>query len=76
MPIGVREKNDKYVVYCCVNGKNTYVGSYEDKQEAFMAYKNFKEKYIKQVAQEEFDAGNITEECYNAMINYEVEIID
>lgn len=76
MPIGARKKNGKYIVYCCVNGENTYVGTYEDKQEASMAYKNFKEKYIKQVAQEEFDAGNITEKCYNAMINYEVEIID
>jgi hypothetical protein len=76
MPIGTREKNGRYIVYCCANGKNTYVGTYEDKQKAFIAYKNFKEKHIKQIAQEEFNVGNITEECYNAMINYEVDVID
>ena len=43
---------------------------------AFLAYKKAKESYIKQVAKEEYDKGNITKTCYEAMINYEVEITD
>lgn len=73
MPVGVRTKRDKYVVYCCVKGKNTYVGTYETKHKAFMVYKNFKEKHIKQVANEEFMRGNITKECYDAMMSYDVK---
>ena len=44
--------------------------------DAFGYYKNYKEKIIKQVAQTEYSSGNITKECYEAMINYEVEITD
>ena len=36
----------------------------------------YKEKVIKRVAQEEYDAGNITKRCYESMMNYEVEITD
>ena len=35
-----------------------------------------KENLIKQIAQIEFDKGNITKVCYDAMMKYEVEITD
>lgn len=51
--------------------------SYPTAEEAFyFGYKPSKEQYIKQVAQEEYDKGNITQRCYEAMMNYEVEITD
>ena len=31
---------------------------------------------IEEIAEQEFAKGNITEKCYNAMINYQVEITD
>lgn len=37
-------------------------------------YKEHKEKVIKRVANEEFANGNITEQCYNAMMNYEITL--
>ena len=40
------------------------------------AIKEYKEYIIKQVAQEEYAKGNITKQCYEAMMNYEVEIAD
>ena len=40
----------------------------------FLVYKNKKEFYIKQIAKEEYDNGNITKQCYDAMMKYEVEI--
>ena len=35
-----------------------------------------KENLIKQVAKEEYSKGNITKQCYEAMMKYEVEITD
>ena len=45
-------------------------------KEAFCYYKKCKENIIKQMAQEEYDKGNITKKCYDAMMNYQVEITD
>ena len=53
-----------------------FLGYYDTPEQAFLVYKKEKESYIKQVAQEEYDKGNITKQCYEAMMNYEVEITD
>lgn len=58
-----------------ITGKE-YYSLHRTPEEAFMAYKSYKESLIKQVAEQEYKAGNITNKCYNAMINYEVEITD
>ena len=34
------------------------------------------EAYTPYEAREEFDKGNIAKKCYNAMMNYQVEITD
>ncbi len=73
-PIGMTYKNKKYKVCCNVNGKSKHLGYYDTKEGAFQVYKNFKEKYIKEVANEYKD--KIPEKLYNAMITYEVEIDD
>lgn len=76
--IGVHEQKGKYLS-CCNNiftNKQEYLGSYNTPEEAFYVYKNYKENLIKQVAEIEYNKGNITERCYNAMMNYEVEITD
>ena len=51
-------------------------GVFDTVDEAFKAYKGYKESIIKSIAKQEFDNGNITIECYNAMMHYEVEITD
>ena len=53
-----------------------YLGIFDTEHEAFNAYKEYKEGIIKQVAEEEYSNCNITTECYNAMLKYEVEITD
>jgi hypothetical protein len=53
-----------------------HIGYYNTSEEAFQAYKKAKEDYIKQVAQEEYNDGNITKPCYEAMMKYKVEITD
>lgn len=59
-----------------MTGEREYLGSYNTSFKSFVAYKNRKEEIIKQVAQIEYDKGNITKPCYEAIMKYEVEIID
>lgn len=57
-------------------GIQVHLGCYSSPEEAFYVYKKYKENLIKKIAQEEYDKGNITKNCYDAMMNYEVEITD
>ena len=78
-PIGVIRKGDKYIAQCenPINNKRGYVGSYLTPEDAFYSgYKPHKEGLVKQIAAIEYAKGNITKECYEAMIDYEVEIRD
>lgn len=77
-PIGVRYTNDGFLAVC----RNPFLdsaeelGYYSTPERAFMAYKVYKENIIKQVAEIEYKNGNIIKECYEAMLNYVVEIDD
>lgn len=78
-PIGVRYRDDGFLAVCRNPFLDTAVeiGKYSTPEKAFyLGYKPYKEDIIKQVAQEEYDKGNIIEKCYEAMMNYEVEITD
>ena len=78
--IGVTTKQDsnKYFANCSINNKlkkkRIYLGAFETELEAFETYKQFKENYIKQIADEYKD--KIPKKLYNAMYNYKVEITD
>lgn len=78
LPIGVRKRKYGYQAICSdpYTHKTKAVGRRKTIKETFNIYKEFKENLIKQVAQEEYDKGNITKQCYDAMINYIVEITD
>lgn len=79
LPIGVRKKGNRFSAKCQnpFTGKSEYIGMQNTPEQAFyFGYKPYKETIIKQVAQEEYDKGNITEKCYEAMMSYEVEIDD
>lgn len=78
LPIGVDISGDKYKVRCgnYLNNSRDYLGLYDNFESAFQCYKKNKEKVIKQSAKEEYENGNITKECYEAMLRYEVEITD
>ena len=78
-PIGTDKlNNSKYEARCVilVNGKKHrhHIGNYSTEEEAFCAYKKFKEEYIKGVADEYKDL--IPNKLYKAMMEYEVEIND
>lgn len=80
LPVGIRfnKKASVYVAECCGNIKTTdrYLGESKELGKTFQIYKNYKENLIKQIAQEEYANSNITKRCYEAMLNYQVEIDD
>ena len=61
---------------CRNNNECIYLGTYSDPIEGFYVYKRYKENLIKTIAKNELKKGNITKECYEAMIAYTVEITD
>ena len=76
-PIGVcyHKQSKKYQALCSTGtGKLKYLGSYDTPQEAFQAYKEFKEALINKIANEYLEL--IPFELYRALINYEVDIDD
>lgn len=76
LPIGVHfNKNaNKYIAQCSINGKLTHLGSFDTQEQAFQAYKQAKEEEIKEIANEYKD--RIPDVLYQAMMNYEVSILD
>lgn len=77
LPIGVAlEKSTGKFKALCGNGHNKqiYLGCYNTPEEAFRVYKNYKERVIKQVADEY--KPYIPKKLYDAMYRYEVEITD
>lgn len=77
-PIGVSYRNEGFLASCHnpFTDQREELGYYSTPEKAFYTYKAYKEDLIKQVAQIEFNKGNITERCYKAMMNYVVEITD
>ena len=74
-PIGVSRKNKGggYQVQLS-QFRDKYLGTYATPEEAFLAYKQAKETYIKEVANKWKD--QIDPRVYNALMKYEVEITD
>lgn len=71
-PIGVSKRRNGYAS----ESSRGYFGEYSKIDDAFKTYKRHKEDLIKQTAIDELAKGNITKQCYEAMMNYEVEITD
>lgn len=77
-PIGVSHRKDGFLASCHnpFTNNREELGYHSTPTMAFNTYKKYKEDIIKQVAKIEYESGNITEECYKAMMNYKVEIDD
>ena len=75
-PIGIyyNKRCKKYVAQCKIYGKEIHLGYYNTPEEAFQAYKQCKEEYIKKIADKYINF--IPEKLYNAMISYEINYND
>lgn len=80
LPIGVYydESKNRYISACSnpFIKKQIRLGVYDNKEDAFYDYKIYKENIIKKVANIEFNKHTITKECYEAMMNYNIEMTD
>lgn len=75
-PIGVTfdKRQNKYTSKLNILDNRVHLGVFNTPEEAFQSYKQAKEQYIKQVADEYKD--RIPKKLYDAMYRYEVEITD
>lgn len=76
LPIGVfwNSQSKKYHAHCMNKGKQIPLGKFDTSDKAFRSYKTYKEKLIKQIAEEYKE--KIPTKLFDAMINYIVEIDD
>lgn len=72
--IGVRKRWSNYEARCNNKGESIFIGAYATEQLAFSAYKEYKEKLIKEIANKYID--QISEKCYYGLLNYQVNFGD
>lgn len=79
-PIGVcksiSRSRSKFYAHCQLGNGQKLIGSFSTPEESFYAYKQVKEKYIKDIALQYFNDDKITERVYNALMNWEISITD
>lgn len=75
-PIGVHFDKEKlkFIAQIRRNNKPTFLGTFDIPEEAFQDYKTAKEEYIKEIADKW--KGQISEQVYQSMYKYQVEITD
>lgn len=66
--------NNKFKAHISKRGKNTTLGYFENEIDAHLAYKEAKEEYLKELAEEYKDM--LDPRAYNALQNYVVDIDD
>lgn len=77
LPIGVHYESDRSRYKASLHdgsGKTKFLGRFHTAEDAFRAYKEAKEKIIRQKASEYREI--ISEKLFNALMNYQVEITD
>lgn len=75
-PIGVifNKKGNVFEAWCTIGNISRYLGKAHNTEETFYIYKPVKETEIQRLANEW--KSLITEPCYQALMNYQVEITD
>lgn len=78
LPVGIYKNGNGYTARCdnLLIGKTEKLGTHQTVENAFNAYKIYKEDLIKEIAKIEYSNGNIIESCYKSMMLYVVEIND
>ena len=74
LPIGVTSAEVRFRARVSINNKEVALGVFETSNEAFQAYKEAKERHIKEVANKWKD--RIDQRVYYALMKYEIDITD
>ena len=74
LPIGVTSAEARFRARVSINNKEVALGVFETSNEAFQAYKEAKERHIKEVANKWKD--RIDQRVYYALMKYEIDITD
>ena len=74
LPVGVAAHQGKFQAYCCTDKPSLYIGYFNTPEEAFYAYKQVKEAFIKRQA-EKWKAL-IDPRAFAALMAYTVSITD
>lgn len=72
--IGVQKIGNRFLSAFTKYGKCVKIGIFDTELEAFNAYKNAKEIYIKEIIEKW--KGKIVEDIYNILYNYQVKVTD
>lgn len=64
------KRRERFISSCSLGGKIKYLGSFITEQEAFLKYKEIKERYVKQRA--EFYKDEIPSEIYKSLLNFKI----
>lgn len=72
LPKGVNELKGRYYAHINVGNRPMSLGSFSNRDEAFVAYKKEKEKHIKEVATTYYNEGKITKRVYDALMNWNI----
>ena len=62
--------NHRYSVRMLIGVKNTYLGTFDNLNDARSAYKNAKENYVHNMALEYYNKGLIDNKVYNALLHW------
>ena len=73
-PVGVTLTRSRFRAAISRYGKVTHIGNFDNAEEAFLAYKQAKEDYIKEIANKWKD--QIDPRIYEALMNWEINIDD
>ena len=77
-PTGVHKHSqcNRYAAQMSIGNQNQYLGLYKTIEEAFRAYKEAKESYIRALASKHYTQGQLAYNVYEALMNREIEIDD
>jgi hypothetical protein len=71
--MGVVARGNKFIAQIQYDGKRKHIGIFNSESEAFDAYKKVKYEYIKQVAKECLDKGEINKLVYDSLLKWEIK---
>ena len=73
-PIGVSKDKKNFAAGMNINGKRKHIGNFQTIEEAFFSYKEYKENYIKLLADKY--KNKINNKVYSALVSFQINITD